>query len=230
MRNETERSSVDDEIHTCERCSLINFENLEKTALHAPSTLLMEVEDLSQPFTDWRCSTCRILQTTIDLHRSRYKSLRVFWDCVIPGPGLLGKIRFEYSTGGVFNTLKPDLMVSDVMSRWPHPNTQLAPRRVDFGQAKRWIDACKESHPYCTARFPNMLKSLRVIDCVTRSVVPAPEDCVYIALSYVWGITGTYGTLGSSALLEQLPLTVENSISATLMLGYQYLWVDKYVR
>jgi len=231
MGNETERLSIDDETHTCERCSLINFESLEKTEPAIRAYLLVEVQDLSQPLTDRHCPTCQILQTAIDVHRSRYPSARVYWYRTSGSMlGLLGWITFEYSMGGASYLLKPDLMVSDAMARWPHPKTQLASRRVDFGQAKTWIDACKESHPGCTARCPRVLESLRVIDCVTRSVISAPEDCVYIALSYVWGKSKTCDAPNSSAVLDQVPLSIDNSIEATLMLGYRYLWVDKYVR
>ena len=228
--NETERLSIDDEAHTCERCSLINFESLEKTEPDVGAYLPVEVQDLSQPLTDRHCATCQILQTAIDVHRSRYASARVWWHRVSSGLGYLGMIKFEYSMGDAFIRLKPDLLVSDVMARRRHPRIQHAPRRVDFKRAKTWIDACKVSHPGCTARSPKVLKSLRVIDCVIRSVVPAPQDCVYVALSYVWGMPTTCDAPRSSALLDQLPLTVDNSIDATLMLGYRYLWVDKYVR
>ena len=230
MRDEIERLPSDDATHTCERCSLIDFENLEKTVPAFEATLLIEVQDLSQPLTDRHCPTCQILQTAIDVHRSRYASARVWWNPVNSGLGFLGMITFEYSMGGTFIRLRPDLMVSYVMARPRHPKIQHAPRRVDFGRAKTWIHACKESHPDCNAHSSKVLKSLRVIDCVIRSVVSAPQDCVYVALSYVWGTSNTSHTPSSSTLLDQLPLTVDNSIDATLMLGYRYLWVDKYVR
>jgi len=228
MQDETQRLLVDNETLTCKSCATINFANLG-----SDSETLIVCHDLSQPLTDRNCPTCQVLQTAIDLHRSQHAFVNVSWYPVIPRSGFLGRITFQYSAGHAdgyaFRTLKPDLMVFDDTAGPRRLKTQHAPRRVDFERAKTWIDACKKSHPDCSAHFPKVLKSLRVIDCVTRHVIPAPQDCVYVALSYVWGTSGTRDAPSSSALLDQLPLTVDNSIDAALMLGYRYLWVDKYV-
>jgi len=69
-----------------------------------------------------------------------------------------------------------------------------------------------------------------VIDCIQRIVVLAPEKCDYVALSYVWGKAGNMPLQEAYDLKAELPATIEDSITTTLVLGYQYLWVDKYVR
>jgi hypothetical protein len=56
----------------------------------------------------------------------------------------------------------------------------------------------------------------------------APEDCQFVALSYVWGDDYASAAESTSKPLH-FPLTVEDSLLATLALGYQYLWVDRYV-
>ena len=229
MGSEIKYLSIENDTHTCERCSSINFADLERTA---PGCLekLITIDDLSQPLTDRHCPTCQILQTTIDVHRLRYTSADVVWKRALPSEDSMGRLGFWYSTGDTRRFVMPELNVYDDMAIPRTPKRQHPSKRVDFEQAKTWIDACKESHPGCTARSPKVLKSLRVIDCVTRSVIPAPKDCVYVALSYVWGTSETCDAPSSSTLLNQVPLTVDNSIDATLMLRYRYLWVDKYVR
>jgi len=229
MQNDTKRLSVDNDTHTCERCAPVNFEELANTP-QGPPNLLFTIDDLSQPLKKPYCPTCQILQTAIDVHRSQYTSAHVFWRRAMHAEGFMGTLEFSYFKGNTGEYLMPLLTVYDDTAVPRTPKRQHPSKRVDFEQAKTWIDACKESHPGCTARSPRVLKSLRLIDCITRSVTSAPEDCVYVALSYVWGISKACDTPSSSPVLHQLPLTVDNSIDATLRLGYQYLWVDKYVR
>ena len=228
MRKMTERLSTKNEASTCEWCAPINFVNLEKTEPDV-LVLLFSIQDLSQTLTTRHCPTCQILQTVLNVHRSHYKAASVWWRRAVPGLGFMGTVEFQYTTGDDYKTLKPDLTIYDDMATPRRPKTQYAPRRIDFELAKTWVAACKESHPACATRLSRELKGLRVIDCVTRNVVAAPKDCIYVALSYVWGMSGICDDTSSYTLPEQLPLTVENSIDATLMLGYRYLWVDRYV-
>jgi len=228
MASEKRHPSIDNGTHTCERCAPINFTNLDKTAFERLETLIY-IDDLSQPLTDRHCHICQILQDTIDVHRLQYTSVRVSWRRRRDDGDPMGTLEFQYSKGDTRKTLKPDLTVYDDMARPGRAKTQNSPRRVDFEQVKTWVHACKLSHSLCTTNFSEGLESLRVIDCVTMNVIPAPKDCVYVALSYVWGDSATCNISRSSALLEQMPLTVKNSLDATLMLGYRYLWVDKYV-
>jgi len=228
MSTKTGNVSIEDETRTCARCSPIKLGVLKKTR-HGRWRILFTIQDLSQPLTDLHCPTCQILQTAIDVHRSKYASAQVCWSSGRDHDTHIGTLEFRYSNGNTCKISKPGLRTYHVDSM-PRISINLPPKRVDFEQAKTWINACKESHPGCTARSPKVLKSLRMIDCVTKSVISAPEDCVYVALSYVWGVSVACDAPSSSARLDQLPLTVDNSIDATLMLGYRYLWVDKYVR
>ena len=235
MGSEIKYLSIENDTHTCECCSPINFANLERTAPGC-SEKLITINDLSKPLTDRNCPTCQILQTTIDVHRLRYASARVYWKRALPSQDFMGRLSFWYCTGNASSSLSslspesPHLDVHDDMAIPRSPKTSQPSKRVDFERAKTWIDACKESHSGCTARSPEVLKSLRLIDCILRSVISAPEDCVYVALSYVWGTSQVCEAPSSSPLLDQLPLTVDNSVDVTLRLGYRYLWVDKYVR
>lgn len=98
---------------------------------------------------------------------------------------------------------------------------------VDFDVAKSWIEACKEQHgDTCGGGHPTFA-SLRVIDCRRRTIVPAPIDCEYMALSYVWG--PTHQTVAKDLSdWAQVPALIQDAITATICLGYNYLWVDYY--
>jgi hypothetical protein len=76
-----------------------------------------------------------------------------------------------------------------------------------------------------------------VIDLQKMSIGPAPVDCRYIALSYVWGrITEKWLTLTrenmvlmrerNSLLEARLPQTIRDTIQLCTDLGERYLWVD----
>jgi hypothetical protein len=107
---------------------------------------------------------------------------------------------------------------------------EIQAREIDFSLVKEWISLCGSKHAKssCTPDSPGDLQDLRVIDCATRSIVSGPLGCQYLALSYVWGTAppNQEATISSSPF----PLVVEDSISVTVSLGYQYLWVDRYVR
>ncbi|KAF3003109.1 hypothetical protein E8E13_008214 [Curvularia kusanoi] len=97
-------------------------------------------------------------------------------------------------------------------------------------EAKVWIHECAHDHTaLCDLeeasrpRFTN----LRVIDCHASrdarerlEIVDAPPGCVYFALSYVWGPVAKPPF--------PLPQTIKDSITTVLLLGYSYLWVDRY--
>lgn len=60
------------------------------------------------------------------------------------------------------------------------------PLRVNFEAVCDWLSFCKENHlEHCGHSQGRILPGFRVIDCVARKVVPAPEDASYVALSYV---------------------------------------------
>ncbi|KAI3327305.1 HET-domain-containing protein [Xylariaceae sp. AK1471] len=68
-------------------------------------------------------------------------------------------------------------------------------------------------------RLP-FLPSFQVIDCRSRAIITWPIDTKppYLTLSYVWGEGGH----------DNLTTLVEDFISVTTGLRYQYLWVDRY--
>lgn len=98
---------------------------------------------------------------------------------------------------------------------------------VDFEAAKSWIKTCEEIHGTTCGGTHEAIEGLRVIDCRTKRVVVAPEDCHYVALSYYKGSTGasTSQDLPDSDLV---PALFRDALAATIQLGFDYLWIDRY--
>jgi hypothetical protein len=111
----------------------------------------------------------------------------------------------------------------------------VCPASFDVEFAKNCIAYCREKHgTTCNESVAgvNTTLCLRVIDCKTRRVIVAPPDCSYAALSYVWGATDPEpmkeSKIVDTANLDGCPKIVSDGIEATLKIGFQYLWVDRY--
>lgn len=110
---------------------------------------------------------------------------------------------------------------------------RLQPQAFDAELVKEWLTCCDSSHgPRCSIDGMPRLFQFKVFDCRTRRVVIAPKGCRYVALSYVWGATGSGPTRHGAALNEHvrhgtLDKVIEDSITVTLTLGLEYLWVDR---
>jgi hypothetical protein len=123
-------------------------------------------------------------------------------------------------------------LVSSLSPECPKVQAELQkyfPSRADFQAIKRWITACQFTHgPACRPATVIALQQFKLIDCYYRTILSAPEDAEFVALSYVWGQSHASFT-HSVSVLSDLPRTIEDSISATLLLGYRYVWVNRYV-
>jgi hypothetical protein len=93
------------------------------------------------------------------------------------------------------------------------------PPRVDFDLVKRWVSNCSSSHSECKSDMQRRLQGPRVIDCTMRTVIEAPVDCQFVALSYVWSGQHFVAKLRGAALPVRVPRTIEDSITATQLLG-----------
>ncbi|KAH7087589.1 heterokaryon incompatibility protein-domain-containing protein [Paraphoma chrysanthemicola] len=89
---------------------------------------------------------------------------------------------------------------------------------------QEWLHNCLEKHSgWCSPVRGNQLPGFRLLDCRSRCLVNAPADCKYVALSYLWGQDHD-GAFHVSAL----PRTIEDGITVTLLMGYHFLWIDRY--
>lgn len=114
------------------------------------------------------------------------------------------------------------------------PAASIKPR-VNFGMVQAWLRECRKQHRKCRSKrgeYIQKVPGMRLIDCRTRTVVPAPEGEVsYAALSYVWGNSGGGGVVEDGCdhkLPDILPNTISDAILATRKLKMRYLWIDRY--
>lgn len=110
---------------------------------------------------------------------------------------------------------------------FPHPTAEM----VDSLAVKTWMSSCTTTHSgSCAPDDSSNLVGLMVIDCETLLVSPAPRNCRYVALSYVWGPPAEFAEEKYVFLLlpAQLSRTIADAISVTKQLGFRYLWVDRY--
>jgi hypothetical protein len=112
-------------------------------------------------------------------------------------------------------------------SRFAAPDrTACSPRplenKLDLSILLQALNHCLHTHNRCHAEKPPELLTTQMVDVVERTVIPCPQDCDYVALSYVWG-----GVQPSPGALEHrcLPQTIEDAIVVTRALGRRYLWV-----
>lgn len=98
---------------------------------------------------------------------------------------------------------------------------------VDYNEYKGLVRICEENHKRCCniSSHPNVL-GLEVIDTRTQAVIKAPDKCKYMALSYVWGKQTDNSSVHN---ITDSPLVIKDAISVTKAMGYNYLWVDRYV-
>ena len=101
------------------------------------------------------------------------------------------------------------------------------PCSIDYDVIRGWVQRCS-AHPNknCTPSRNKNLPGFKVIHCRSRNVIDAPENCPYVALSYVWG---TAQLIRPENPFGRFPATIEDSIVVSLALGFEYLWVDRYV-
>lgn len=114
---------------------------------------------------------------------------------------------------------------------------------LDAEVVKRWIATCDNEHGQECAEslvHPDLMKKrknvLRVIDVLNMCVTVVPQDCRFVALSYLWGKNFQQLFLTSKNLdklsmpqslsKEHLPRTIKDTIKLTRMLGERYLWTD----
>lgn len=108
---------------------------------------------------------------------------------------------------------------------------------------RHWLVRCREetSHSKCqplAMQWPTYCGvQFRVIDVFRRCITVAPENCQYMALSYVWGAVDqpklTVDILdelaeegGLDTIWPKMPQTVRDAVTFCESLGEQCLWID----
>ncbi|KAI0423998.1 HET-domain-containing protein [Xylaria sp. FL1042] len=127
-----------------------------------------------------------------------------------------------YSLGNAFCALGPSRFARGRLVK----GRTIEPDCIDYRVIRDWINHCKETHVECRGPY---FMPLRLIYCKRRIITKVVEHVAYAALSYVWGNASiSEKPSATDQLLSNLPATVEDAISVTLALGYDYLWIDRY--
>lgn len=102
--------------------------------------------------------------------------------------------------------------------------------QADLGVVREWIQHCDHghTHPDCNVAVDLQLPGFQVIDCETRTLVTWPGPAAYVTLSYVWGKEQAEFPGSNARLPETLPKLIEDAINVSSILGYRYLWIDRY--
>jgi hypothetical protein len=95
--------------------------------------------------------------------------------------------------------------------------------RVNFTFVREWLKFCLNEHCNTCTSHVNRLDGMKLIDCEADefSVIAAPDDARYVALSYVWGVPKGQQELAEPDGDTSLPLTIQDAIVTTRMLGYR---------
>jgi Heterokaryon incompatibility protein (HET) len=215
----------------CTRCSKLDLSSIFAAR---PLTAVGRHEKTLPSITEWSigsCSLCTLLSAAFPLKTARAEreklSLRSFssrkvhkigWD--IFDTSMIG-IR-ESSSDGVtgFGLLMPQNIGAESV-RTVEQGT------IDFEVPRAWLQFCGNNHTKrCRLEMQPDVPKLRFIDCRTRSIVPAQGQS-YATLSYRWGEKDQGGSF-YEILPADIPLTIEDAILVTQLLGFRYLWVDRY--
>jgi hypothetical protein len=118
---------------------------------------------------------------------------------------------------------------------------QIISSKVDYNVIRTWLECCQTLHRSLCTKTQAKTRPLRFIDCTSLppSLVAAPQNSPYLALSYTWGSQNSRCSAVSTAPAEFRrsimspiilcpPKTVSDAIIVTKELGFRYLWVDAY--
>jgi Heterokaryon incompatibility protein (HET) len=97
---------------------------------------------------------------------------------------------------------------------------------------------CVNQHPKCRQQAGlglRMKTRLFVIDLNELTLIPAPQDCQYVALSYVWGSQSgnaeirpiKLSTEKNIPLPTEIPTTIIHAMNIAKQFGFEYFWVDQ---
>jgi hypothetical protein len=192
----------------------------------------IRVTDTAQlDYPDYRLQRMSFLEASPDVDRYALPRNIQVRDCiclaVVPrSTQIQRRLRFDCEETGLICLIRPEAEKAALFNA-----RVLQPDIVDFQLLKGWIAFCQQFHPTkCKINKNNYLSPLKVIDCRMRSVIEAPPNCMYAALSYVWGPQHEKSDqhTGNFRLPSMVPRTIDDAISLVQVLGWNYLWVDRY--
>jgi hypothetical protein len=98
-----------------------------------------------------------------------------------------------------------------------------------------WLQYCSRNHKRLCSKNRSLVGGLKLIDCESLAVKTARPEDIYVALSYVWGSSDSKGApkgvgdaMDYAQLPPILPAVISDAVKVTKLLGFRYLWIDKY--
>lgn len=114
---------------------------------------------------------------------------------------------------------------------------QIVSPLFDLSLASSWLQYCRDHHERLCSLKIKATTELHLIDCRSLEIIPAPDQAIYTALSYVWGAPMITTDSSESTVLSEskgrhlpstIPPIIVDAISVTMGLGFHFLWVDRY--
>jgi hypothetical protein len=107
--------------------------------------------------------------------------------------------------------------------------------RFDSSLVVSWLQYCSRNHKRLCSKSRSLVGGLKLIDCESLAVRIAHPRDIYVALSYVWGSSnkdnapkGVGGAIDNARLPLILPAVISDAVKVTKLLGFRYLWIDKF--
>lgn len=246
---QSSENQVPNEKLLCDKCRAVDWHSLPTLAsdglLKIKNKKLRSLRATSEELKNSSCRICSILSiiksTSVRGKKYVLEALPLSRHLVYDGYELSRAIRFKHpaldnaSQCTVLGIMRENDKREDcyfarslaVISLDDLESIKIAPSSIDYNKLKDLVKTCDEEHKtYCAVESHSNVSNLEVIDTKTQEVIKAPDQCKYMALSYVWG-----KQLDDSSVhnIQDSPPVIKDAISVTNSMGYNYLWVDRYV-
>lgn len=234
----TEDDSPDEDSICCE-CRQVDWDNFHNVAEslreHQVYQAIRNVEDDYEQLAASSCKICRLLPIVMPRSLGNPETADgvrfnlVFHAYPLPHRCTTGSkiTALQVCPYGTISPWKPgdNCLVAIKRDGEDFASRTINPTSIDYDWLRRLTRSCEQVHD-CKPSSPGPVSGLQVIEVSSRTVVQAPADCKYVALSYVWG---KQRHLDLTLCLQRPPTLIEDAMSVTVAMGYNYLWVDKYV-
>jgi hypothetical protein len=119
----------------------------------------------------------------------------------------------DYRQNAVFEIIPSQDVHLKPISRLLDPNS------IDFDRIRRWLQLCSKADLGLQAYGKTgQLPGFRLVHCRSGQITEPPQDCLYVALSYVWG-----KGLPDQSRGQCFPQTIEDTIRVCLELGFEHI-------
>jgi hypothetical protein len=226
-----------DEDGLCQTCASIPWEDMAKPSETPPIEIPL-IHQTTKVLRSSTCRVCRFLGNVITTHEIPFfpseppYHLKFKKNMAIEDQHI-GELEFVRATSRDLWPLTSDVRVLVIQKRSHAMDRKFQSLMIGgmpLEVLKDSMAICQQEHGHeCSPKNAKLLQDVKVLDCETCEVVPAPTDCSYVALSYVWGARMTNPSMKATLMPGNLPRTVADSCFVVQSLGYKYLWVDRYV-